>query len=64
MKVNGIDEGPAAAKTVSDLIRNSGLREDRVAVEVNGNIVPRSDYSITVLKDDDSVEIVGFVGGG
>ena len=64
MRVNGIDTGPAAKMTVSDLIRNSGLREDRVAVEVNGNIVPRSDYSITVLKDDDSVEIVGFVGGG
>ena len=64
MKVNGIDEGPAAAKTVSDLIRNSGLREDRVAVEVNGKIVPKTEYSRTVLKDDDSVEIVGFVGGG
>ncbi|MGN0172756.1 MAG: sulfur carrier protein ThiS, partial [Acutalibacteraceae bacterium] len=36
----------------------------RIAVERNGNIVPKAQYSETVLLDGDSVEIVSFVGGG
>ena len=36
----------------------------RVAVEKNGEIVPKAEYSDTVLKNGDSIEIVSFVGGG
>ena len=36
----------------------------RIAVEINGHIVPKSKYDTTVLNDGDTVEIVGFVGGG
>jgi thiamine biosynthesis protein ThiS len=64
MRVNGKDVVTISPTTVTDLIRRNGLREDRVAVELNGKIVPRSEYDIIILKDDDSVEIVGFVGGG
>ena len=64
MKVNGKDLEPALPITVENLILSAGFRQDRVAVELNGKIVPRSEYSGTLLKNDDSVEIVGFVGGG
>ena len=64
MKVNGKVVKLSSPMTVSELIVNGGFREDRVAVELNGSIVPRMEYGNTVLKDDDSVEIVGFVGGG
>jgi len=64
MKVNGKDLEPALPITVETLIINAGFRQDRVAVELNGKIVPRSEYTRTLLKNDDSVEIVGFVGGG
>ena len=64
MKVNGKDLIPVSPMTVEDLILNTGRKPDRVAVELNGRIVPRSEYSRTLLKNDDSVEIVGFVGGG
>ena len=50
--------------TVKDLILSIGYKDDRVAVELNGRIVPRSEYACVILKEDDSVEIVGFVGGG
>ena len=64
MKVNGKDLISVSPMTVEDLILNTGRKPDRVAVELNGRIVPRSEYSRTLLKNDDSVEIVGFVGGG
>ena len=40
------------------------IRDRRVAVEKNGEIVPKAEYSHTVLKNGDSVEVVSFVGGG
>ncbi|MDR1690526.1 MAG: sulfur carrier protein ThiS [Candidatus Methanoplasma sp.] len=64
MKVNGKDHGPVLPMTVKGLVSSMGFREDRVAVELNGKIVSRARYADTALKDDDSVEIVGFVGGG
>lgn len=41
-----------------------GLKTERIAVEINGIVVPRSEYENTTLKDGDNVEIVSFVGGG
>ncbi len=35
-----------------------------IAVEINGNIIPKSKYDTTILKDNDIIEIVSFVGGG
>ncbi len=63
MKVNGqYVEGRWIS--LSDLISSQGFREDRIAVELNGMIVPKSEYPTTVLKEEDSIEIVGLVGGG
>jgi sulfur carrier protein len=47
-----------------DLIADLGLKGDRVAVEHNGNIVPRAEWGSAVLADGDRLEIVHFVGGG
>jgi sulfur carrier protein len=49
---------------VASLIRELGLEGKRVAVERNGEIVPRSRYAETPLADGDKLEIVGAVGGG
>jgi sulfur carrier protein len=64
MRVNGKDIETVFPITVKDLILKNGFREDHVAVELNGRIIPRSEYADVLLKDHDSVEIVGFVGGG
>ncbi|MDR1954936.1 MAG: sulfur carrier protein ThiS [Candidatus Methanoplasma sp.] len=64
MRVNGKDLELVSPMTVKDLISNTGRKEDRVAVELNGKIVPRSEYASVFLNGNDSVEIVGFVGGG
>jgi sulfur carrier protein len=49
---------------LEELIAELGLKGDRVAVEHNGNIVPRAEWSATSLADGDRLEIVHFVGGG
>jgi sulfur carrier protein len=64
MKVNGKRLELVPRMTIRDVIADRKFREDRVAVELNGKIVPRSEYARVFLKEDDSVEIVGFVGGG
>ena len=61
--ING-QETAAAGRTLADYLAGSGLDKGRVAVEINGEIVPRGKYAATVLQDGDKVEIVRFVGGG
>lgn len=53
--------GPAS---VADLLAVQGLTERRVAVEVNGAIVPRSRHGEHPLADGDTIEIVHALGGG
>ena len=50
--------------TLAALIESLGMKPDRVAVELNRDIVPRDRWPETPLKDGDRLEIVHFVGGG
>ena len=63
VKVNG-KELDLAGKTVAEYLLTTDYDAKRIAVERNGEIVFKSQYSETVLKDGDSIEIVSFVGGG
>ena len=63
VKING-KELDIAGKTLADHLATTNCDPKRIAVERNGEIVPRSQYSETVLTDGDSIEIVSFVGGG
>jgi sulfur carrier protein len=53
-----------APHSVAALLEGLALAGKRVAVELNGEIVPRSRYAETPLADGDRLEIVGAVGGG
>ena len=53
-----------ASPTVADLIGELALTGKRVAVERNGEIVPRSRYAEERLAPDDTLEIIAAVGGG
>jgi thiamine biosynthesis protein ThiS len=50
--------------TLAALVEALGMKSDRVAVELNRDIVPRDRWSETPLKDGDRLEVVHFVGGG
>lgn len=54
-------EGPM---TVLGLVESFGLQPQKIAVERNLEIVPRSAYGEVGLRDGDRIEIVNFVGGG
>ena len=64
MIVNGQEQDLAAPISVADLVESRGLDANRVAVEINGQIVPRDQRAQTTLKGTDTVEIVTFVQGG
>ncbi|MGA2747022.1 MAG: sulfur carrier protein ThiS [Candidatus Sulfotelmatobacter sp.] len=50
--------------TLSALVETLGMKADRVAVELNRDIVPRDRWTETALSEGDRLEIVHFVGGG
>lgn len=64
MKVNGEIFEFREGMTVSDLVAEMGFSEAMVAVELNLDILPRDSFSSTVLKENDCIEVVRFVGGG
>ena len=53
-----------AGKSVAEIVEEGGYNPARVAVELNGVIVPKAKYAETVVKENDTLEVVSFVGGG
>jgi thiamine biosynthesis protein ThiS len=64
LSINGEDREFPSNLTVASLIAHLGMKPDRVAVELNRNLVPRDRWDKTPLSDNDKLEIVHFVGGG
>lgn len=64
MKVNGKQVVLESPLTLREYLEREGYKTQHVAVERNGEIVPRSSFSEIWLSDGDSMEIVCFVGGG
>ena len=50
--------------SVKDLIKKYRLKEKKIAIEVNGIILPKLNYSKKKIKNKDKIEIVQFIGGG
>jgi len=50
--------------TIADLVNELKVAGKRIAIECNGEIVPRSQFAEVMLSDGDKLEIVGAVGGG
>ena len=64
LTVNGEPRRFTAGASIADLVRSLELDPLKVAVERNGEIVPRSTLAAVALADGDVLEIVHFVGGG
>jgi sulfur carrier protein len=50
--------------TLAALVESLGMKADRVAIELNRDIVPRDRWADTLLNESDRLEVVHFVGGG
>jgi sulfur carrier protein len=62
--INGETRSFPAPLTVSGLVEKLELSGKRIAIERNGEIVPRSQHARLILEDGDTLEIVVAVGGG
>ena len=67
LSINGQDrnfEELAAGATVAELVVALGIQADRIAIEHNHEIVPRTSWAASPVSEGDRLEIVHFVGGG
>lgn len=62
--VNGKQIKLTSEMSVADYLEQNNYQINRIAVEMNEEILPKYSYSETMLKDGDRLEIVTFVGGG
>jgi len=64
VRINGRDESAGESSSIFDIVNAKGLVPEHIVVEHNMRIVPRAEWEGITLKENDSVEIVSFVGGG
>jgi len=64
MNINGKYIKLEQSKTIRELLLELKINENRVVVELNREIIAKEDYSNINLKEDDTIEVISFVGGG
>lgn len=64
IQLNGKETSGYEERTVEDLVSRENFVKSRIAVEINGTIISKSDYHTTLVHAGDVVEVVSFVGGG
>lgn len=64
IQVNGERRACRSGLTVGDLLRELDIRTERVAVELNLEILDRKEFDLRGLKEGDRLEILSFIGGG
>ena len=64
LTINGENRDFENITTLSELVSHLGMKPDRVAIELNRELIRRDRWSETKLSTGDKLEIVHFVGGG
>ena len=64
IQVNGESRETGEGQTVAEVVHDLDIRGDRVAVELNLEILDRNDFETRGLREGDRLEILGFIGGG
>jgi len=64
VKINGEEAQGVEGMKIMDYLQNNGYNINRIVVEKNLEVVPRSDMNNIFIQDGDSIEIIQFVGGG
>ena len=64
IQLNGAKYEINNGTNLNELLNKLKLEKNKVAIEVNGEIVARNKYTNLILDNDDKVEIVHFIGGG
>ncbi|GJL62694.1 MAG: hypothetical protein NPIRA04_13480 [Nitrospirales bacterium] len=64
IQVNGESQTLQDGLTVTDLLQQLDIRTEKVAVELNLKILDRDEFSTSILRHGDTIEILSFIGGG
>ena len=64
IQINGEPREIADETTLAQLVSLLELKPEQIAIELNRRVVRRTDWSKALLREDDTLEIVHFVGGG
>ena len=64
MQVNGIEKNIDNGVTLMQYLSNEGYKIARIVVEINEEIISKSNYENVILNKNDLIEIINFVGGG
>ena len=64
IQINGRKIAVKQNFSILDVLKKYKLNRKKVAIELNGKILPRNKYNTRKLKDNDKIEIVQFIGGG
>ena len=64
MRVNGNEISNKNIHTISELLQNFSLNENRVVIELNGKIIIKEEFNKVNLNENDTIEVISFVGGG
>ncbi len=64
MILNGTDYKLDKSQTLEEFLKAQGYNPAIVAVELNGQIIPKGNYEYTIVNDQAVIEVVRFVGGG
>ena len=64
IQLNGTTYEINYGTNLNELLNNLKLQKNKIAIEVNGEIIEKSKYPNLILRRDDKVEIVHFIGGG
>ena len=64
VEINGESRELPEGLSLNDLIRELSLAPERIAVELNHEVVRRREWPVTMIANDDRIELVHFVGGG
>lgn len=64
LQINGEAQQLEGVSTLAELVEKQGLAGRRIAIELNGEIIPRAEHASTALTERDEIEIVHAIGGG
>lgn len=63
VRING-EEKSLAGMNLLEYLKNAGYQPEKIVVERNLEIIPRDQLQNTVIQENDSIEVLSFVGGG
>ena len=64
VSINGKKTDIENGATIEKLLVSLGIRPEGIAVEINKEIVPRTTHALTIIKENDTIEIIRMAGGG